>query len=255
MTMTTTTETITPTLAAAYLEKNTANRPVNKRHLAFLVGEMKSGSWGLTHEGIAFDGRDVLIDGQHRLMAVIASGVTIKALVTRGCEPKTFAVIGNGSRRTTSDVLALKGEINTTRLSSTASVALSGLCCRPVSRHEITALIDGPHGHVIRAIANASKGTTGTPGAVTGAVARAVITGAMSLDDGVRMVEAYRKMDWSGSTDPVCRLHHAVHAAKTLRAKYAFAVRAIEHFVAGRKVDKAYQSTVDFPEIDQSTQT
>lgn len=80
----TTWELITPELAAAYLNKNSVNRNLKDTSIGRLAADMRDGKWRLTHQGIAFyeDGR--LSDGQHRLHAIIRSGVSVMMSVTRG---------------------------------------------------------------------------------------------------------------------------------------------------------------------------
>jgi len=68
---------INPDLAAAWLDKNENNRPINWNYVAQLARDMKAGRWRLTHQGIAFDTQGRLIDGQHRLWAVIEADVTV----------------------------------------------------------------------------------------------------------------------------------------------------------------------------------
>ncbi|HEY5050458.1 MAG TPA: hypothetical protein VII50_06125, partial [Acidothermaceae bacterium] len=64
-------QTITPAKAAEWLEANTTNRPVSRTVVRSFAEAMKRGEWIVTHQGIAFDVSGVLIDGQHRLAAVV----------------------------------------------------------------------------------------------------------------------------------------------------------------------------------------
>ena len=76
---------ITPATAKAWLEEhNTKNRTIKKAHVARLAADMKQGRWvGENGESIKFDVDGRLADGQHRLAACVASGVTITSLVVR----------------------------------------------------------------------------------------------------------------------------------------------------------------------------
>jgi len=75
---------VTPELAGKWLERNhEGNRPINWRNVEAFANDMRSGAWRLTHQGICFDAHDRLIDGQHRLHAVVQSGATVKMLVIR----------------------------------------------------------------------------------------------------------------------------------------------------------------------------
>lgn len=74
---------ITPALAAEWLKENHAdNRGVTLNHIDGMAFDMEQpNGWRLTHEAIAFNGAGKLINGQHRLMAIVKSGVTVKILV------------------------------------------------------------------------------------------------------------------------------------------------------------------------------
>ena len=75
---------ITPALAESWLMSNTFNRTISASVVNKYANDMKSGNWHLNHQGIAFDNNNVLVDGQHRLTAVVKSGVTVDMLVTYG---------------------------------------------------------------------------------------------------------------------------------------------------------------------------
>lgn len=114
---------VSPQLAAQWLARNTSNRPLSKGTVQQLAGQIQRGEWQLTHQGIAFDEDDVLIDGQHRLAAVVKAGVTVPLTVTHGVPRAAFTVMDTGRRRTGRDALALTGEANATHLAA----ALRGL--------------------------------------------------------------------------------------------------------------------------------
>ena len=103
-------EKITPELACEYLEKNTNNRTIRSGRINELSGAMLRGEWMLTHQGIAFAKNGELIDGQHRLFAVVKSGVTVEMMVTRGCAPETFKALDLHSKRTASDIFHVTKE-------------------------------------------------------------------------------------------------------------------------------------------------
>ena len=94
--MKTATVKVTPAMALNWLNTcNTKNRRVNKKHVQNLANEMKSGRWTVNGETIAFDEDMVLIDGQHRLHAIIQSGVSIETIVVYGIEdPRAFITTG-----------------------------------------------------------------------------------------------------------------------------------------------------------------
>lgn len=92
-------ETITPTIAERYLNTMNGNRKLTNDNIDFLVGQMKSGRWYLTHQGIAFDEEGRLIDGQHRMWAVIESGMEVPMYVARGVPRESVTVLDTGKVR------------------------------------------------------------------------------------------------------------------------------------------------------------
>ncbi len=85
-------EDITPAMAEKILNDTTTlieqgkliNRNISERRVDYYTDAMRAKQWQLTHQGIAFDDRGYLIDGQHRLWAVVRSGMTVPMVVTRG---------------------------------------------------------------------------------------------------------------------------------------------------------------------------
>jgi len=62
----------------------------------------------LSHQGIAIDKDFRLLDGQHRLHAIVKSGVTLKVPVTYNADTESFNVIDlNGRPRSISDIVKL----------------------------------------------------------------------------------------------------------------------------------------------------
>jgi hypothetical protein len=62
---------ISPDKAVEMLAANTANRPLARSTVQAFAEAMRRGDWLVTHQGIAFDTTGALVDGQHRLAAVI----------------------------------------------------------------------------------------------------------------------------------------------------------------------------------------
>lgn len=84
-------ENVTPSLACQWLEeKNKKNRRRNQNHVNALAKNMKDGTWRFNGDTICFDVNDVLIDGQHRLSAIIESGISQKMIVVKGLDPDTI---------------------------------------------------------------------------------------------------------------------------------------------------------------------
>lgn len=88
---------VTPALAKQWLEKNTNNRNMNFAKVKKMAKDMREGHWDTTHQGIAIATDGTLVDGQHRLMAVVESGVTIRMNVTFNA-PKSQHIDSGNSR-------------------------------------------------------------------------------------------------------------------------------------------------------------
>ena len=99
--------TITPADATNWLRCNLRNRPVRKRHVEFLAGEIKNGNWQVNGQAIVIAEDEQVLDGQHRLLAVIEAGIAIKTMVVYGISAAAFSTIDTGAVRTSSDALCL----------------------------------------------------------------------------------------------------------------------------------------------------
>jgi hypothetical protein len=99
--------TITPAEATAWLRCNEHNRPVRKGHVNFLANEIKSGNWQINGQAIVIADNEQVLDGQHRLLAIIEAGQPIKTLVVYGITPEAFSTIDTGAVRSSADALYL----------------------------------------------------------------------------------------------------------------------------------------------------
>ena len=92
--------TVDPAQAMLWLENtNTNNRNVSEKHVARLARDMADGKWMLTHAGIAFSSNGTLLDGQHRLWAVVESGASVEMHVWFNVDPKSMIAIDCGKIR------------------------------------------------------------------------------------------------------------------------------------------------------------
>ena len=115
-------ETVTPQKAEAWLGKAAGNRNIRATKVAEYAAAMTRGEWKLSGEAIKFNGQD-MIDGQHRLKAVIESGQSVPMLVVRGLETDVMEVLDTGRKRTLADLLKIRGEVSALNLAA----ALTGL--------------------------------------------------------------------------------------------------------------------------------
>jgi hypothetical protein len=105
-------ETIDPGKAAEYLEHNDVNRTIRPHKVTEYARAMKAGRWRVNGAGIVFDDEGHLVDGQHRLKAIIESDTTIVLLVTRGVSPNVRPTVDEGIKRQFKDDLAMTGVVS-----------------------------------------------------------------------------------------------------------------------------------------------
>lgn len=105
--MKTTLRLLTPDDARALLKHNTDNRPLRAAKVEQLAKLIKEGKWAPTHQGIGIAGTGRILDGQHRLHAIVSAGVAVEINVTTGLEEEVYRWIDCGTARQAHDRLHL----------------------------------------------------------------------------------------------------------------------------------------------------
>jgi len=101
---------LTPEMATQYLEYNTHNRPLNEQHVKRIAAQIIAGKWRFNGDTIKFSVKKDVLDGQHRLWAIVEANVPVETLIVEGIEADAFATIDTLRKaRSGSDILALKG--------------------------------------------------------------------------------------------------------------------------------------------------
>jgi hypothetical protein len=99
---------VTPEQAKEWIENANFNNPrkiINWTNVIRFAEIMRSGKWTTTHQGIAFDTFGNLVDGQHRLLAIIKSGFAVYLMVTTGVSPDSVPDMDQGSKRNVATIL------------------------------------------------------------------------------------------------------------------------------------------------------
>lgn len=102
---------VTPELATKWLEKDKGihhNRPLKSHKVMQYAKDMKEGRWLVNHQGIAFGPDGEILDGQHRLWAVLESGVSIEFLVTNNMAVEAQRTVDDHIKRSAIDVLTIE---------------------------------------------------------------------------------------------------------------------------------------------------
>lgn len=75
--------TVTPEMAADFLKSNDHNRAITEANIARIAWEIQAGEWEAIHQPIAFAPGGSIVDGQHRLHAIIKAGLPAPMLICR----------------------------------------------------------------------------------------------------------------------------------------------------------------------------
>lgn len=114
----------TPATAREILrDLNPRNRKLRDVLVERYAADMAAGDWLVNGETIKFDTSGALIDGQHRLAAVVRAADTVprlrvRMLTVEGLDPAAQNVTDTGLKRTPGDVLHLAGIKNANNLAS-----------------------------------------------------------------------------------------------------------------------------------------
>lgn len=100
---------ITPELASALLEFNPSyQRKLSSPKVDRYAKQMKNGKWALDGETVILSDGYALLDGQHRMNAVVKAQIPVNMLVLDGVNPDAFPMIDQGAKHTAKDILDIK---------------------------------------------------------------------------------------------------------------------------------------------------
>ena len=103
-------ETINREIAPKMLERNTRNyRPKDLIRIGKYARDMEMNAWRFSNDAICFDCNDNLINGQHRLEAIVLSGYEGDFLIVRGMAEDADQVMDMGKPRNIGDALRKLG--------------------------------------------------------------------------------------------------------------------------------------------------
>ena len=123
--------TVTPEDAKEILKLNTNNRNIRKKYVQHLASAILNNEWKLTHQGIAISTDNVLLDGQHRLEAIVLADIPVVILVSTNVDKDSFKVIDNGAKRNIADLAGIEK-----RLAETSKLA-----CKLINQNPSTEMV------------------------------------------------------------------------------------------------------------------
>lgn len=91
---------VTPKMALEWLEKNHISQRIMRDHTMFqYASEIESDSWYFNGDTIVFDTEQDMVNGQHRLCAIVYTGIAIPCLIVTGVSLKARPTIDTGKKR------------------------------------------------------------------------------------------------------------------------------------------------------------
>ena len=114
-------ETITPAKAVEYRNSSLGNRPLSKTTVKSYADTMKQGKWMLNGVPIIFDDEGHIIDGHHRIEAIISAGIPVQMTVCRGVPATAFVTIDQGRSKSLGQLLAMQQVDNYNIVASTVN--------------------------------------------------------------------------------------------------------------------------------------
>lgn len=253
-------ETITPEMARRLLEKNPeTNRRVIQSKVDRLADDIRSGRWTVTHQGIAIDWDGNVLDGQHRLWAIVEADMAVECNVWYDCDPATFDKIDTGTSKSGADFVTMRTgrKADAKRLAAFGRSILDGLGGSH-SDASMVAKFVAKYVDMLARVNSAFDNAVGFTVPVGAAFAKAAFT--HDVDTVVTLAKRYASQEWASPTDPLKALHmlfqrireshrngNGVRGRLGPKDTYAYAVAAVRAALEGRPIVKSQQTSIDFP--------
>lgn len=258
---------VTPEMAAEWL----GNTPSFQRKLRAGVvdqyaRDMLAGHWTVTHQGIAIDRKGRLIDGQHRLAAIIKSGLTVAMNVTTDAPPSSYSHIDGGLARNAIDALRAGGHDSITAdqlsiariLESDGNTAAAG---RGYSPFELLDLVERHKNAIHFALQSCPHRARGV---TTSATLAAVASAYYHEGDRVRLADFVRILVDGVATNAArdacviylrdwLRNQRASGGASVRVDVYLRTQRVIKAFMRGQLLNKLYRPAESIYPVQRST--
>lgn len=130
---------VTPEWAFNVLEKHDkaimegvfSQRRITEATVDKYAADMVQGNWALTGQGVTFDTDGNLLDGQHRLAAIVKSGCSLQMLIVTNANKDvkpglpTINTFDNGKNRSLNNQLGIDGVLYSANIASTVTVIVN----------------------------------------------------------------------------------------------------------------------------------
>lgn len=211
---------VTPARAKEWLENNFVNRPLVEDVVISYARDMVNGEWVETHQGLAFNDKDELIDGQHRLHSIVRSGVTVRMMVTfglpstiEGKEMTTMDAVDRGRTRSVADQLKIQHGLKGGSAIASICKSIAALCSQERTRRlsvgQTLEIFRAFESAVLWVVENRSKETGLRQIGVLAAFAFALSTAE----------DAAGKKVGAGAGSKICALFHSLVIGEEIKAR------------------------------------
>lgn len=113
-----------PEMAAQLLGNNTQNRKISTRIVKRYARDMANDDWHSLADPIRIARNGVILDGQHRLKAIIESGTEQCFVIAEGLEIDDQLYMDQGRKRSAADQLKIDGVTNCTFVAAIAKIRI-----------------------------------------------------------------------------------------------------------------------------------
>ncbi|HYE20935.1 MAG TPA: hypothetical protein VEA69_20990, partial [Tepidisphaeraceae bacterium] len=112
---------VTPEQAHEWLQQNYKNRRLIKPYLRRYANDIRNGRWMLNGECLIFSDYGMLLNGQHRLHAIIETGIAIPLGIIEGVSSEAFITLDQQGKRTFAQNLEMDGYKNARTIAAAVS--------------------------------------------------------------------------------------------------------------------------------------
>ena len=101
---------VTPEMAMRFLDANNLNRPLSDPHVQRIANQIRENKWRFNGDTIKIADTGDVLDGQHRLWAIIESKQSVETIIVNGIAREAFSTIDTIRKpRSLGDTVALSG--------------------------------------------------------------------------------------------------------------------------------------------------
>lgn len=239
---------ITPEMAVRLLDANKLNRPLGQGHAERIASQITEGKWRFNGDTIKISTTGDVLDGQHRLWAIIESKTAVDSIIVYGIERDAFSTIDTIRKpRSLGDTVALNGNA---RYRNVIGTALAWLLrwergCLETYRTPQNRIENSDVEHalkvnpgIVRAVERAMSVRSIANAGIMGFLFYIVVN--RNEEIGERLMNTLGDPAGVGVNDPFFRLRHYFisdhHKKKDPIASIAVAFKAINAAADGKKV-------------------